>query len=275
MSVASMTLTEFRVGNVLSRSMAILARNIVPFGILALLFSMPTFLVTALADPQAGILDPKTMQALEYGNEVAIQRVIWMSVAALGLLVLGFVLSMLATAAMVYGTFQDIRGTPAGIGASLRHGLRVVLPVLGVSLVYVLLMMLGFVALVIPMFIVLVMFWVAIPASVVERPGVIASLKRSAALTKGHRWQVFGIYFVILIVAMIASGTAQTPLIVSEAATGPGGAAPGILIASNILALLVNAFFMALGAVASAVAYHDLRAVKEGFDIDQFASVFD
>ena len=275
MSVASMTLTEFRVGNVLSRSMAILARNIVPFGILAVLFSLPTFLVTALADPQAGMLDPKTMQALEYGNEAAIRKVIWMSVAMIGLLITGFFLSMLATAAMVYGTFQDLRGVPASIGASLRHGLRIVLPVLGVSLVYVLLMMLGLVALVIPMFIVLVMFWVAIPTAVVERPGVMASLKRSAQLTKGHRWRIFGIYAVVFLVAAIASSMAQTPLMISMATTGSDVASSGVLIASNILALLVNAFFMALGAVASAVAYHDLRAVKEGFDIDQFATVFD
>ncbi len=275
MSVASMAFNEFRVGQVLSRSMAILARNIVPFGILAVLFSLPTFLVTALADPQAGVLDPKTMQALEYGNEAAIRKVIWMFAGMIGLLILGFFLSMLATAAMVYGTFQDLRGVPAGIGASLRHGLRIVLPVLGVTLVYVLLMMLGLVALVIPMFIVLVMFWVAIPTAVVERPGVIASLKRSAALTKGHRWRIFGIYMVILLIASVASSMAQTPLMIGAATSGAGVASPGIMITSNILALLVNAFFMALGAVASAVAYHDLRAVKEGFDIDQFATVFD
>ncbi len=275
MSVASMTMAEFRVGEVLSRSMAILARNIVPFGLLALLFTTPTFLVTALVDPQAGIMDPKTMQALEYGNEVALQKVLWMLAAMVGLIVVGLVLSMMATAAMVYGTFQDLRGRPATIGTSLRHGLSVVLPVLGVALLSVLLMMLGALALLIPMFIVLIMFWVAIPTAVVERPGVIASLKRSAALTKGYRWRVFGIYMVILIAMMMASGIAQAPFMAGMVNAGPGALTSGPFIAANILGLLVNAFFTALGAVASAVAYHDLRAVKEGFDIDQFAAIFD
>ena len=114
MSVASMTMTEFRVGEVLSRSMAILARNIVPFGLLALLFTTPTFLVTAMVDPQAGMLDPKTLQALEYGNEAAIQKIWMMGAAMIGLLLLGVVLGLMATAAMVYGTFQDLRGAPAG-----------------------------------------------------------------------------------------------------------------------------------------------------------------
>jgi uncharacterized membrane protein len=176
---------------------------------------------------------------------------------------------------MVYGTFQDLRGRPATIGTSLRHGLGVVLPVLGVALLYVLLMMLGALALFIPMFIVLVMFWVAIPTAVVERPGVIASLKRSAALTKGYRWRVLGIYMVILIVMMMASGIAQAPFMPSIMNAGADVMTSSSFIIANVLGLLVNAFFTALGAVASAVAYHDLRAVKEGFDIDQFASVFD
>ena len=275
MSVASMTINQFRVGEVLSRSMAILARNIVPFGLMALLFTTPTFVVTAMVDPQTGLLDPKTMQALEYGSEAALHRLLWMVAAMIGLLLLGVVLSMLATASMVYGTFQDLRGTPAGVGAILRHGLRTMVPVLGVALLYVLAMMLGLVALVIPMFIVMVMYWVAIPAAVVERPGVVASLKRSAALTKGHRWRIFGIYSVITLVMMMASGMVQAPFAASAIGAGPAAMGSGALIVSNMLGLVVNAFFTALSAVASAVAYHDLRAVKEGFDIDQFAAVFD
>ncbi len=275
MSVASMTMGEFRVGEVLSRSMAILARNIVPFGLLAVLFTVPTFLATVIVDPQAGMMDPKTIQALEYGDESAVARFFMMLAAMIGLLLMGMVLSMLATAAMVYGTFQDLRGAPAAIGASLRHGLRIVFPVLGVALLSVLMMMLSAIALVIPMFIVMTMFWVAIPTAVVERPGVIASLKRSAELTKGNRWRVFGIYAVITLLSLVASSIVQVPFMASMVNAGPDVMMSGGFLAAQILGLLVTAFFMALSAVASAVAYHDLRAVNEGFDIDQFAAVFD
>jgi len=275
MSVASMTMGEFRVGEVLSRSMAILARNIAPFGLLAVLFTAPTFVATVMVDPQAGMMDPKTIQALEYGDESAIARFFLMFAAMIGLLLMGMVLSMLATAAMVYGTFQDLRGAPAAIGASLRHGLRIVFPVLGVALLTVLMMMLSAIALVIPMFIVMTMFWVAIPTAVVERPGVIASLKRSAELTKGNRWRVFGIYAVITLLSLVASSMVQVPFMASMVNTGPDVMMSGGFLAAQILGLLVTAFFMALSAVASAVAYHDLRAVNEGFDIDQFAAVFD
>jgi len=37
----------------------------------------------------------------------------------------------------------------------------------------------------------------------------------------------------------------------------------------------VSAFLAPLSASTSAVAYHDLRRVKEGVDIEQLASVFD
>ena len=41
------------------------------------------------------------------------------------------------------------------------------------------------------------------------------------------------------------------------------------------LDLLVQAFFSALFAVASAVAYHDLRIAKDGVSAEEIAGVFD
>lgn len=294
MAVASMTLAEFRVGGVLGRSMAILARNFGPFGLLALMFTAPAVLATALIDAEGVLIDPKAIQALQYGNAAAIQQILSTVAVMVGLILFGFVLSMMATAAMVYGTFQDLRGRPATFGTSLRNGLGVVFPVLGVSLLYALLLslcgipfvigssignvfmvVLGAIAMVVLMFRAMATFWVAVPAAVVERPGVVASLKRSASLTKGHRWRVFGIVVVITVAMLVASGIVQAPFAAGIVNAGPDMLTSGPFIAANILGLLVNAFFTALSAVATAVAYHDLRAVKEGFDIDQFASVFD
>ena len=275
MSVASVTIADFRVGHVLSRSMAILARNIVPFGLLAVLFTAPSFIPSVMFDPQTGLTDPKTMQALQYGNEAAIQEIVMLIVISIGLAILGLILSTVVTATMVYGTFQDLRGTPASIGISLRRGVGAILPVIGVALLGTLLMMLGALALIIPAFMIAAALWVAIPTAVVERPGVIASLKRSAELTRGYRWKIFGIFVVIWLISAVAIGMVQTPLAISLATAGPQGIGSGMFIVYHGIVLLVSAFFTALGAVSSAVAYHDLRAVKEGFDIDHFASVFD
>ena len=50
-----------------------------------------------------------------------------------------------------------------------------------------------------------VMFWVAIPAAVVERPGILASLQRSRDLTRDNRWKLFGT-LVVLVVFNIGPG---------------------------------------------------------------------
>ncbi len=47
-------------------------------------------------------------------------------------------------------------------------------------------------ALLVPGFILLIMWFVAIPVCVVEQRGSWASMQRSAELTKGHRWKISG-----------------------------------------------------------------------------------
>ena len=111
-----------------------------------------------------------------------------------------------------------------------------------------------------------VMFWVAIPAAVVERPGILASLQRSRDLTRDNRWKLFGT-LVVLVVFNIGSGY------ILEEFLGVGVVHAPISV--QLLDLLVQAFFSALFAVASAVAYHDLRIAKDGVSAEEIAGVFD
>jgi hypothetical protein len=89
------------------------------------------------------------------------------------------------------------------------------------------------------------------------------SLGRSARLTKGHRWKIFGI---ILLVC--------TPL---PAATAMLGAAMSFL---GPALQYLGQFILGVAWIAGfssvlTVIYHDLRVAKEGVDIGQIASVFD
>ena len=54
--------------------------------------------------------------------------------------------------------------------------------------------------LVIPGLVLSTIWWVAIPVAVVERPGTVASLRRSSELTKGVRWRIFGLFVAYLLV---------------------------------------------------------------------------
>jgi uncharacterized membrane protein len=179
--------------------------------------------------------------------------------AGLGYLLLGMVLFALVQATMIQGAFQDIRGQSFDLGTSVRRGLSRFLPVLGTSICFTIALFIGFILLIVPGFIVLTMFLVAIPVCVVEALGPFQSLGRSRALTKGHRWQIFAIYIVPLLVLAIGSFILQA---IGAAIAGITGAA-----IASFLVVAVTAPYQALVAI---VTYHDLRAVKEGL-----AAVFD
>ena len=115
--------------------------------------------------------------------------------------------------------------------------------------------------LIVPAFIVATMLWVAVPAAVVERPGVFRSLSRSAFLTKGHRWQIFG---VILLIGI--GGLAIGYFVERVFGLGALGA---------ILSWAVSAVVSAFAASVTAVGYSALRLAKEGVGIEEIAGVFD
>lgn len=241
--MTSTTQAQFSIGNVLSQSMSVFLANLAPFCALALILMVPSLIygMAVLSDPMAGF-----------------------SAGALIAIVIQMVLSQLTTAAIAYGSFQYLRGQPVGVGDALSRGLSLILPVIGVAILAGLAVGIGMILLVVPGIIIAVMLWVAIPAAVVERPGVIDCLKRSADLTKGYRWQVFGILLIIVVVALVIGFVLQYLLL-------PIGGSTLYSIGNWI----VSAVFGAFSATAAAVGYYFLRAAKEGVDINEIAKVFD
>ena len=267
--MTAITVSEFRVGEVLGRSIAILGRNLVPFGILALIFTWPLlFFSSPMAeDVASGTTSPYGSGAAGSTDPFTAGEVAVIGGVVLAAVVVAIVLYMLSTSTMVYGTFQDLRGRRIGVATCVRRGLATVFPVLGVALLYTLAVMLGSVALIVPGVMLYTAFWVAIPVAVVERPGVVASLKRSAALTKGHRWRIFGMIMVLALLNGVVDSTLQM--------SSNGAAGTAAMAVHAVVSYLATAFFIAFGAVTTAVAYHDLRLVKEGLGIDEIAAVFD
>jgi hypothetical protein len=98
---------------------------------------------------------------------------------------------------------------------------------------------------------------------VVEQTGPWKSLSRSAALTKGNRWKVFGMLALLIIISLIGGALIG----VLELAVG---ATLGLL-AYLILSAVIGAY----GAILGVVTYHDLRVAKEGVDTDQIAAMFE
>jgi hypothetical protein len=173
-------------------------------------------------------------------------------------------LSVLGQAVILYGAFQQMAGRSFAIGESLSRGLSRFFPVIGVMICAGIGVAAGSVLLIVPGIILYVMWSVALPACVVEQLGPFESLSRSSDLTKGQRWQVFGIVFVIGFVNQIVQGVVQFLLIAL------GGA-----VISAVGTFLWMALIGTYQAIAVAVIYHDLRVLKEGIDVDRIISVFD
>jgi hypothetical protein len=239
---------DFSVGRVLGRSLTVLFRSFPKYLLFGVVMAVPNF-----------------FSVLQHGSvSVQSQSVSVTNKAGIGYLLLSMVLFALVQATMIQGAFQDIRGQSFDLGTSVRRGLGRFLPVLGTSICFTIALIVGIILLIVPGFIVLTMFLVAIPVCVVEALGPLQSLGRSRALTKGHRWKIFAIYIVPLLVLGIGSFILQA---IGAAFAGITGAA-----VASFLIVAITSPYQALVAI---VAYHDLRAVKEGLDIEQLAAVFD
>jgi len=240
---------EFQAGSVLSRSFSVWLKNLIPFTILTLLvFSPLVFYTLAVV---SGELTFSKIQT-------------WSLVTSIG----ASFLFLLASAAICYGTFEQLRGRHATIGQSIGVGLKRLLPVVGVGILAGLCVIGGLFLLVIPGIIFLCMLWVAVPVAVVERPGVLASLKRSAELTSGYKIQIFGISLVLWLISygvnkLLEKTFISKTMTLSELKT------------YMVISLLVMAILYSLQAVATAVGYHDLRESKEGVNVEELVKVFE
>ncbi|HEY1457700.1 MAG TPA: YciC family protein, partial [Solirubrobacteraceae bacterium] len=117
-------------------------------------------------------------------------------VASPGLAILAIVISLTATTlftGMVVELVADVQSSRREV--SVGQLLRAVTPVFGqlvaVGLLAGILEAVGFVLLLVPGLILLTIWSVAAPVVVLERPGAVAALRRSAELVRGNGWQVF------------------------------------------------------------------------------------
>lgn len=228
-----------KVGSTLGRGFTIWLKNIVPFSLLSLLISLPLVAIpfaVPLEEWAQGLLD-------------ALFTVI-------GGAVLG---GMLAST-----VFQQLRGRATSLGDTVSVGVSRLFPVLGTGLLAGICVWLGTLACIIPGLILQCALFVAVPACVVEKPGVMGSLNRSFSLTKGSRWPIFGVSFVAGIFATLCA------FVLGMAIAGLGADERTINALSSALGLV-----MAVpNSVMQAVVYHDLRLGKEGVGVDELVEVF-
>ena len=110
------------------------------------------------------------------------------------------------------------------------------------------------------------MWWVYVPAIVVEGKGIIEAFGRSRELTRGRRWHILGL-LIIFVILMFVVGFHRKMVVLIIASQGG--------LAASIIDYVFNALLTAFTAVLAAVGYYYLRAEKEGIDVNEIARIFD
>jgi hypothetical protein len=236
----------FRLADVFGKALAIYGRRFGPFIVLTVMAQIPLYVA-------AFTIRTPTFRPTGIASVV--------SVAVFSLL--NMVCSSIASGAIIYGVVQELRGRVFSIADSIQIALHRILPIIGVAICTGILTFLGSILLLVPGMIVACMYYVSMPACVAEQTGVFESMSRSAFLTKGYRWQVFGMFLLIVVGGLILGAIVGLVF----AFTGRVGPA----VASQAMKAVVGSFY----GVIVGVFYYQLRVAKEGVDIDKIASVFD
>lgn len=245
-------LRSFGVGNVLSLTVGIFFKNLGSFLLLTALVYLPLFAVLA-----AVVLGDAPI--LRTGSRVA-----WILLP----LAFGILFSTIAQAGVMYATVSALRGRPASFGESLWGGLRRIPAVLGVALLTGLLLALGIYYYLLPGLLVATIVWVAVPAAVIERTGVLGSIKRSDRLTNHTRWPILAMVLIVWVVdfglhAIVSFGF------------GEGFVSRGEMLALTFSHVGISVLTTAFSATMAAVGYYSLRIVKEHVAVEELASVFE
>ena len=241
-AATSVPAIDFAVGSILGNALRILRRNFLSFVLLSGIMLLPVPLLRWHMPAEPFVFGSRALTALLTNAT-------------------GVTLSLFCQGAILHGALQDIRGRPVSAIQSLKKALARAVPLLALSFMIAAATLVGLVLLVVPGLIARTISLASIPACLAEGRGPLESWSRSAALTKGFRWQLFGVTLLLFIISMMVN---------TILAFGPDSVMI-YLVLTHLWAMLFSAY---QGAV-TAVAYHRLRVLKEGAVTDHVAAVFD
>jgi len=243
------------------RNAATMLRIVVPV-VLPVSF-ISSLVSTSAEDAELGTTSPTGEVTYDAGD-------VWLYVTAfVVVLVLTLLSTTLSTGACFKGIGDAYLGERPSAATSLRYALRHIHSIIWVTMLGWILVLLGFVACILPGIWLYVSFAVAVPVLLTEGVKGRKALGRSRRLVKGRWWAAFAIILLGGLLTGIVSAVISGLLEVASL-TNPDNATVGVLtgtVGSTVGAALTTPF----SAAFVAVLYFDLRVRKEGFDLQIFA----
>ena len=239
---------DFTIGGVIGRTFSLIQRHFGDFAIsAAILVFLPNLMITAsftttrTFDAEGQLRDTSNhTQLLGGGSSI----LVWLA-------------SFVLYGIVVHAALGDLRGERFSLGTALGASFRAFLPNLGISILYYLALVAGFMLLIVPGAMLQCAWLVAIPASMAEGTGVLGAFGRSRALTSGHRWSLFGLLMLYGVALAIIGLVA---VIGATGALASGGGFWPIKIVSAAL----SAALSVVGSAGAAACYIELRQIEGG-----------
>ena len=172
--------------------------------------------------------------------------------------ILGLLVTLIFTPVMMVALTTAVASVyldrPVTIGDAYRAVGNVFKPVIGTALLLDLLMLLGFIALVVPGIYFAVCWSLVVPVMIVEHRFGMIALRRSRQLVRGAWWQTLGIFLVATLIIRIPAAVLDM-LWSSIPALGP------------ILTATMSSIAEAYSLVVVVIYYFDRRCRVEDFDL--------
>lgn len=266
-------LQDHSFGQTLGKTFNIYLENFLPLVLIALVVQTPSIYI----------------QYMELSSPTQNTTLLYKVIGNLSTIIAGSILSAFA----ILYLSKKLLGENVTIASTLSHMMAYLLPVLG------LLLLIGLMAVITPLLLFLLIFisgggitssktiimvvlflslipgiylilgyYVAVPILVLEKQGMISSLKRSWYLTDKFKLQIFALLFVmsILQIIIIAPLTAAVSSLFNPSTDS--------LIYSVIL-YFISAIISPLSSCLTILVYYNLKVRKEGFNIEHLSSHFD
>jgi hypothetical protein len=242
---------QFKISRALGLSFRSWFRNFLPFTALAAVLYSPVAIWFAVVTPDpdadaAALLDPMFTYPL------------YMTLAA----------STLLAPLITFRVIQELDGRKVSLLASVKFGLRGLLPAAFFAVVSNVLGQIPVVGGLLGTILVCIYF-VTTPAAVAERLNPFAAFTRSAELTRGRRWGIFGLSFLLGLMVVCAIAFRIVPILQAGSSV-----THEMLRSASIGVIAILAVFQLLNGIVQAVSYALLRQDKEGISHAELAQIF-
>ncbi|MEO6080589.1 MAG: hypothetical protein ABIQ86_12515 [Steroidobacteraceae bacterium] len=249
------------IGGVLDDAIRLYRRSLLP--------CFPIVLITVVLTALPSIWLALNIQPVASPNPKAVLAMF--NSPAVWLAYLAIILVMLVTyGALFYQVDAIAHGERLSMGQAFGKGLKRTPTLLGVTILFGLMIVVGTMLLVIPGIYLWGVFQLAIVPATIERTGVFESFAVSRRLVKDNWWRtnvIILVAVIILVVLMMVVGMIAGITAVASGGVTAGALSTGHIVIQQIISSILSLFTVTFFPCILLAVYHDLKLRKDGSDL--------